>query len=159
MNDHDYDDSQSTLDMLPPQGYCRRCGRYTDDSQPCVEAAEPSAPLREATEAEDQLIQSLSVSVGHRLLRDWQDLPDEARALPMNRAFLAALGHAMGKFLGATAINDPANVEGWNVLVEQSLEIVRRTAQTAREIALAQRDRRVTGPDARALVPEPKSIM
>lgn len=166
MTSHNYDLSVPTFDIHPVQHYCRRCQRMTDDTQPCLDAdPEPSAPLlREATEAEDDLIQRLSVAVGHRLLRDWEDLPTELQVLPMNRAFLAALALSMGRFLGAVAANDPDNADGWRVLVEQSVEIVRQTADTARELIVAQRGPfqpggTLPGAIKRALVPEPKLVM
>jgi hypothetical protein len=128
---------------------------------------EPSAPLREATPAEDDLISRLSQSVGYRLLRDWEELPSDRKVLPMNRAFLSALASALGRFLGAVAVNEPDNREGWDVLLTQTLEIARLTAEEARTLAIAPASQQAADGDApweapkwkRALIPEPKAVM
>lgn len=141
-------------------------GRQAQSAPPAPTNVAPSSTLsasstavREATEAEDHLIQLLSVAIGHRLLRDWQELPQHLRVLPMGLAFLAAICHSLGRCLASTAAQNAEDVEGWEQLVAQSLEIVQCTAVAARDGVLTRDPLQRDPKEQRAMVPEPKSIM
>lgn len=105
------------------------CGPVTLDA---ADAAPLADGLVLANQAEHELIERLSLVVGHRLLLEWDAVEDADRVLSMNRALLSALARALGTFLAAVAAAQPENETGWLAVVERALDIARQTAREKR---------------------------
>lgn len=88
----------------------------------------PPPDLREATEAEHDLVDRLHLAASLRLLAEWEQIPPEQRVLSHNRALLSALARSLGTFLGAITAANPTNEEGWQELMRQTLEMAKQTA-------------------------------